>query len=994
MVMDGKIIIRGAKEHNLKNIDLELPRGKFIVFTGISGSGKSTLAMDTIFAEGQRRYLESLSSYARQFLGQMKKPDVESIEGLSPAIAVDQKTASHNPRSTVGTVTEIYDYLRLLYAKIGTPTCLGCGREIHSLTIEQMAETVVDEYEGTTVTIYAPVVRGRKGEYLQLLNDFYLKGYTKARVNEKFVNLKERVALSRYKSHTIDILIDTIEVNADTLGRIFEALEQATKLTDGLAMVETARSLDSARDDGGAKRIEAKRSEGAEAKLLSAAAGARSLAPVHKSFASTDAKDLATPRLFNQRLNCPYCDLSFPNIEPRLFSFNSPLGMCKECKGLGSKQEIDPERVIPDKNKTIEEGGILPGSYTEFNYYGAILRALQERYDLPANRRIKDLPEPAIRKILYGEGQPFALRIKFYIAGRPRVATLTFNGLLQHLKVRAENTESESVRSEIEGYMSKDPCPACHGTRLREEALHVLIGSRHIAELTGLSVIDALSFIQEVKLTMRQQLIVERVLKEIRVRLQFLVDVGLGYLTLDRPAATLAGGERQRIRLASQVGSGLTGVLYILDEPSIGLHARDNAKLLQTLKRLRDLGNTVIVIEHDEETMREADWIVDIGPGAGKNGGTIVANGPIESILAKSNGSLTGQYLRGEKQIPVPEDRRKPNKHTLLIRGAAEHNLKKLTVEVPLGLFVCVTGVSGSGKSTLVYDVLYKALAQKMYGAGDRPGRHLGIEGVEHLDKVIIIDQSPIGRTPRSNPATYTGVFTPVRELFAATKDARVRGYGPGRFSFNVRGGRCEACSGEGFLKIEMQFLPDVYVPCDVCNGKRYAAETLAVQYKEKNIAQVLSMTVGEALPFFTDIPKIKPILKVLSDVGLDYIELGQSATTLSGGEAQRVKLASELARRATGKTLYILDEPTTGLHFDDVNKLLKVLQRLTDGGNTVLVIEHNLDVVKSCDYLIDLGPEGGDAGGEVVTVGTPEEVAKYKQSLTGQFLKPLLRKE
>ncbi len=965
--MDDKIIIRGAREHNLKNIDLELPRGKFIVFTGISGSGKSTLAMDTIFAEGQRRYLESLSSYARQFLGQMKKPDVESIEGLSPAIAVDQKTASHNPRSTVGTVTEIYDYLRLLYAKIGTPTCLQCGREIQSLTIEQMAETVVDDCHGLTVTIYAPVVRGRKGEYLQLLNEFYLKGYTKARLNGKFVNLKERVALPRYKSHTIDIVIDTVKVNADALGRIFEALEQATKLTDGLALVEEA-SLVALRLGSGNKNMvlpeQAKRVEGPP-----------------------------TSRLFNQRLNCPYCDLSFQNIEPRLFSFNSPVGMCQQCKGLGSKQEIDPDRVIPDKNKTIEEGGILSGSYTEFNYYGAILRALQERYALPANRRIKDLADAAVRKILYGEGQPFALRIKFYIAGRPRVATLTFNGLLHHLKYRAENTESEAVRQEIEGYMSKDPCPSCHGTRLREEALHVLVGGKHIAELTSLSIAITLAFVQNLSLSQRQELIVERVLKEITVRLQFLVDVGLSYLTLDRPASTLAGGERQRIRLASQVGSGLTGVLYILDEPSIGLHARDNAKLLSTLKQLRDLGNTVIVIEHDEETMRESDWIVDIGPGAGKQGGTIVASGPIESILAKSNGSLTGKYLRGEKQIAVPAERRAFNKRALLIRGAAEHNLKKLTVEIPLGLFVCVTGVSGSGKSTLVHDVLYKALAQKMYGALERPGRHSGIEGIENLDKVIIIDQSPIGRTPRSNPATYTGVFTPIRELFAATKDARIRGYGPGRFSFNVRGGRCEACSGEGFVKIEMQFLPDVYVPCDVCNGKRYAAETLKVQYKQKSIAEVLAMTVGEALPFFTDIPKIKPILKVLSDVGLDYIELGQPATTLSGGEAQRVKLSTELARRATGKTLYILDEPTTGLHFDDVNKLLKVLQRLTDGGNTVLVIEHNLDVVKSTDYIIDLGPEGGDAGGEVVAVGTPEEVAKKPSSHTGRFLRGMLKK-
>lgn len=965
--MNNSIIIRGAKEHNLKNISLEIPRDKLVVFTGISGSGKSTLAFDTIFAEGQRRYLESLSSYARQFLGQMKKPDVESIDGLSPAISIDQKTASHNPRSTVGTVTEVYDYLRLLYAKIGIPHCLECGRAIEQQTIDQIVESIIDAFNGQEVMIFSPIVRGRKGEYHTLLNDFYLKGYAKARVNGAMVELNERVPLDRYKTHTIDILMDTLPATIENMSRLFEVVEFATGNAEGNVLVVSHKTSD----------VNPKKKGGKRTKL------------------TTDDLPLTTEieHFYNMKLSCPYCNVSFPEIAPRLFSFNSPYGACPTCTGLGVKREIDAELLIPDKNKTIEEGGILPDSYSQFNYYGSILRSLVDHYSLPANRRVKDLPQEKLNKILYGEEDPIPLKVKYYMNGRPRVFRTQFIGLIPMLEDRYQRTDSDTVRTDIERYMSSSDCPTCHGARLKPEALAVKVGGQSINEVVERAILDTHQFFKDLarSINPRERLIADRILKEITERLGFLLDVGLEYLTLDRAANTLAGGEAQRIRLASQVGSALTGVLYVLDEPSIGLHARDNARLLGTLKRLQKLGNTLIVIEHDEETMREADWLVDIGPQAGKYGGEIVASGTPAEVM-KHPTSLTAQYLRGDRVIVVPTYRRKPRKHSLIIRNATEHNLKNITVEIPLGVLVCVTGVSGSGKSTLINDILYEALAKKLHRANTRPGRHGGIEGMEHLDKVIVIDQSPIGRTPRSNPATYTGMFTPIRELFAATKGARIKGYGPGRFSFNVRGGRCEACQGDGLQKIEMQFLPDVYIPCDVCNGKRYTSETLSITYNNKNIAQVLGMTVEEGYLFFKDIPQIAEKLKILNDVGLGYIELGQSATTLSGGEAQRIKLATELAKRATGKTLYILDEPTTGLHFEDIHKLLGVVHRLVDAGNSVLIIEHQLDVIKTADWVIDLGPEGGDKGGTIVAQGTPEQIAKVKQSYTGQFLKPMLK--
>ncbi len=965
--MNNSIIIRGAKEHNLKNISLEIPRDKLVVFTGISGSGKSTLAFDTIFAEGQRRYLESLSSYARQFLGQMKKPDVESIDGLSPAISIDQKTASHNPRSTVGTVTEVYDYLRLLYAKIGIPHCLECGRAIEQQTIDQIVESIIDQFNGQEVLIFSPIVRGRKGEYHTMLNDFYLKGYAKARVNGAMVELSERVPLDRYKTHTIDILMDTIPATVENMSRLFEAVEFATGNAEGNVLVISNKTSDVSR----------KKQSGKRTKL------------------TTDDLPLTTEteHLYNMKLACPYCNLSFPEIAPRLFSFNSPYGACPTCTGLGVKREIDAELLIPDKNKTIEEGGILPDSYSQFNYYGSILRSLVEHYILPANRRVKDLPEDKLTKILYGEADPIPLKVKYYMAGRPRVFRTQFIGLIPMLEDRYQRTDSDTVRTDIERYMSSSDCPTCHGARLKPEALAVKVGGQSINEVVERAILGTHQFFKDLarSINPRERLIADRILKEITERLGFLLDVGLEYLTLDRAANTLAGGEAQRIRLASQVGSALTGVLYVLDEPSIGLHARDNARLLGTLKRLQKIGNTLIVIEHDEETMREADWLVDIGPQAGKYGGEIVASGTPAEVM-KHPTSLTAQYLRGDRVIVVPTYRRKPRKNSLIIKNATEHNLKNITVEIPLGVLVCITGVSGSGKSTLINDILYEALAKKLHRANTRPGKHGGIEGMENLDKVIVIDQSPIGRTPRSNPATYTGMFTPIRELFAATKGARIKGYGPGRFSFNVRGGRCEACQGDGLQKIEMQFLPDVYIPCDVCNGKRYTSETLSITYNNKNIAQVLGMTVEEGYIFFKDIPQIAEKLKILNDVGLGYIELGQSATTLSGGEAQRIKLATELAKRATGKTLYILDEPTTGLHFEDIHKLLGVVHRLVDAGNSVLIIEHQLDVIKTADWVIDLGPEGGDKGGTIVAQGTPEQIAKVKQSYTGQFLKKVLK--
>ncbi|MDD3006825.1 MAG: excinuclease ABC subunit UvrA [Candidatus Pacebacteria bacterium] len=933
------IIIKGAREHNLKNIDLELPRDKFIVFTGISGSGKSTLAFDTIFAEGQRRYLESLSSYARQFLGQMEKPDVDYIEGLSPAISISQKSASHNPRSTVGTITEVYDYLRLFYAKVGVPHCVKCGKPIMALTIEQMTEKVLEIGEGKKITIFSPVVRGRKGEYLQTLNELYKRGYIKARIDGKLVRLDEKIDMERYQMHDIDVFIDEIVINNDNLGRIFEDIERSVSLSDGLVKIGV-----------GKKEI-----------------------------------------TMNQQLSCPNCEFSFPEIEPRLFSFNSPFGACPECNGLGSKKEIDPVLVIPDKNKTIEEGAILPWSHKSNNYYGALLRAVAEKYRIPLKTRVKDISQDKIDKILYGSGEIEKIEVRLGMKGRTQVFNLNFSGVIPDMKRRYFKSESPKVREEIEKYMNDAPCSFCDGQRLNTNALAVKINGKNIAEISDMSVTDALTFFQEVVLTKREKLLSEKIVSEIKNRLGFLNDVGLNYLTLNRAGRTLAGGESQRIRLASQIGTALMGVLYILDEPSIGLHAVDNRKLLDTLKHLRDLGNTLIVIEHDEETMREADYLVDIGPGAGSHGGEVVFAGTYAQIL-KDKKSLTGDYLSGRKKIDIPKFRRKIGKRFLTVTKAKENNLKNVSASIPLGVFTCVTGVSGSGKSTLVNEVLYKSLARKLNRSMEKPGQCEKIEGMEYLDKVIQIDQSPIGRTPRSNPVTYTGIFNRIRDLFAMTKEAKEKGYQPGRFSFNVSGGRCEVCKGDGLIQVEMQFLPDVYLPCETCEGRRYNSETLRIKYKGKNISEVLNMTVAEAVEFFKDIPQIADPLFVLQDVGLGYIHLGQSATTLSGGEAQRIKLAAELSKRATGKTIYILDEPTTGLHFDDIKKLLDIINRLVDAGNTVLIIEHNLDVIKSADYILDLGPRGGTGGGEIIATGTPEEIAQNGNSLTGKAIKGVLK--
>ena len=936
----NKIIIKGAREHNLKNIDLEFPRDKFIVFTGISGSGKSTLAFDTIFAEGQRRYLESLSSYARQFLGQMEKPDVDHIEGLSPTISISQKAASHNPRSTVGTITEIYDYMRLFFAKIGVPHCINCQKPISVMTVEQMVDNILDKSDGKKIKIFSPIIRGKKGEHYQLLNDIYKKGYHKARIDGNLVELDEKIDLERYKMHNIDIFIDEIEVNENILSRIFEDVEQAVNLSEGLILIVSGKK----------------------------------------------------ESIMNRSLSCFDCGIAFVEIEPRLFSFNSPYGACTDCNGLGNKMEIDSKLVIPDYNKTISEGAVLPWSYKPNNYYGSLLDAIAQQFRIPLNVRLKDIPKEKLDIILYGGKEEEQLEVRYYTKKGSTVFHLKFNGLINDLERRYFKTDSPSVRKEIEKYMSISSCKTCLGLRLNKEALSVKVYKKNIAEISAMSINGSLNYFHNLKLTKREELTVGKVVVEIKNRLGFLVDVGLNYLTLDRTGTTLAGGEAQRIRLASQIGSALVGVLYVLDEPSIGLHARDNKKLLDTLKHLREIGNTLIVIEHDEETMREADFLVDIGPGAGAHGGEIVFAGNYSGIL-KCKNSITGQYLSGKKKIEAPIAKRKIGKNFLTVYKATENNLKNIDVSFPLRSFVCVTGVSGSGKSSLVNEILYKSLARKLHHSMQKPGAHQKIDGIENVDKVIQIDQSPIGRTPRSNSATYTGLFTPIREIFTLTKEAKERGYQPGRFSFNVAGGRCEVCKGEGFIKVEMQFLPDVYLPCEVCMGKRYNQESLKIKYKGKNIAEVLAMTVEEAEKFWKDVPQIYDVLKILKEVGLGYIHLGQSATTLSGGEAQRIKLASELSRKATGKTLYILDEPTTGLHFDDVKKLLDVLNRLVDCGNTVVVIEHNLDVIKSSDYIIDLGPEGGEEGGRVVTTGTPEEVAKYKESFTGVALEKIFGK-
>jgi excinuclease ABC subunit A len=948
-----KIIIKGAREHNLKNVDLELPRDKFIVFTGISGSGKSTLAFDTIFAEGQRRYLESLSSYARQFLGQMDKPDVDYIEGLSPAISIDQKAASHNPRSTVGTVTEIHDYLRLLYAKIGIPHCPECGREISKLSVDEIVDRIVALGEGKEIEILSPVVRARKGEYSTLLMDMWKRGYRAAYVNGKKYELdpKMKIDLARYKKHDIDVIVDTVMINDENLSRIFEDTERALKLAEGLVKIKVASK-------------KAKKTEEEKNNLV-----------------------------FNQKLSCPIHEIEFPEMEPRLFSFNSPFGACPSCEGLGTKKEIDADLVIPDKNKTISEGGVMPWSYKKNNYQGAILRAVTNYYHIPDNIRIRDLSEKHYQLLVFGDSDPDEISVSLRSkTGSTWKFNVEWRGVVGFLQDRYFKTESDAVRQDIEKYMCQSPCSTCKGSRYKPETLLVTVGGKNIHQSSVISVKESLHFFNELKFNKKEELIAGRILKEVQNRLGFLQNVGLGYLTLARAAFSLAGGEAQRIRLASQIGSQLVGVLYILDEPSIGLHARDNDKLLQTLLQLRDIGNTLIVIEHDEETMRAADYLVDIGPGAGRLGGEVVAAGTPEEVM-KSKSSLTAKYLNGELKIAVPNFRRPvKNKHWLTVRGATENNLKSITAEFPLKVLTCVTGVSGSGKSTLVEDILFKALSSKLMRSLERPGRHKEIVGIQHVNKVIMIDQSPIGRTPRSNPATYTGLFAPVRELFAATKDAKARGYLPGRFSFNVKGGRCDNCEGDGFLKIEMQFMPDVYLPCDVCKGKRYNRETLEVKYKSKNIAEVLEMTVSEAKDFFENFPEISAKLRVLEEVGLGYVHLGQSATTLSGGEAQRIKLATELSRRATGDTVYILDEPTTGLHFDDIRKLLGVLNQLVEAGNTVIVIEHNLDVIKTADWIIDLGPEGGEEGGRIIVTGPPEEIVKYhKESHTAKYLKEAL---
>ncbi len=932
-----KIIIKGCRQHNLKNIDLEIPRDELVVITGLSGSGKSSLAFDTIYAEGQRRYVESLSAYARQFLGQMDKPDVDSIDGLSPAIAIEQKTTSKNPRSTVGTVTEVYDYLRLLFARIGRPSCYICGREISAQTVQQITDAVMALPEGTRIQVLAPIVRGRKGEYKKELMAAAASGYVRARVDGVIRELAEPIPMDKKKKHDIEIVIDRLVVKPGVERRLAESVETALRQADGIVLINL---VDQKRD-----------------------------------------------QLYSEKLACIVDGISYPEITPQLFSFNGPQGACPTCDGLGGLLEFDPGLVIPNPNLTLREGAIKPwAKRTSFHHFH-MLEQIAEPCGFDINTPFKDLRPAQQKMLLHGAGTGAAKSSFFRLA--KGAACRPFEGVLSILKRRYDETDSYATQWELEQYMSYQTCPDCGGSRLRKEALAVKVAGMNIHDITRMSIKQALSFFSTIALTEKEALIAQRILKEIRERLGFMVHVGLDYLTLDRGSATLSGGEGQRIRLATQIGSSLVGVLYILDEPSIGLHQRDNRRLLDTLFRLRDLGNTVIVVEHDEETIRLADHVIDMGPGAGIHGGEVVAQGTPKEI-EMNDGSITGKYLSGKAVIPVPPVRRRQT-DSISVVGARENNLKNITVDFPLGLLTCVTGVSGSGKSTLVVDILYRALAQQLYRSTDRAGKHKDIKGLEHIDKVIDIDQSPIGRTPRSNPATYTGLFGPVRDLFAQLPESRMRGYKPGRYSFNVKGGRCEACEGDGLIKIEMLFLPDVYVTCDVCHGSRYNRETLDIRYKGKNIAEVLAMTVEQAFDFFQVIPALKAKLQTLMDVGLGYITLGQSATTLSGGEAQRIKLSKELSRRATGRTFYILDEPTTGLHFDDTKRLLEVLARLVDAGNTVVVIEHNLDVIKTADWIVDLGPEGGDRGGEVVAQGTPEDVETVRESYTGQFLKKAL---
>ena len=939
-MMNDKIIIKGAKEHNLKNINLEIPRDKLVVITGLSGSGKSSLAFDTLYAEGQRRYVESLSSYARQFLGLMEKPDVESIEGLSPAISIDQKTTSKNPRSTVGTVTEIYDYIRLLYARVGVPYCPNCGKRIEKQSIDQIVDNVMKLKEGTRIQILAPVVRSRKGEYTKLFEDLQKDGFARVRVDGEIYDLTEMddVKLDKKKKHEIEIVVDRLVIKSEITARLTESIEVALKHADNLVLIDVV----------GDKTI-----------------------------------------LYSCNYACPDCGFSFPELTPRMFSFNNPYGACPKCSGIGYLMKMDEDLIIPDKNKTLYDGVKAFGSSTMKKgdtMARMYFESIGEHYGVDIkNKKIKDLPRDFLDKILYGTGDE-EIDFEYSSYAGIRKFTAPFEGVIPTLERRHNETKSQGMRDFYEMYMSNMHCDECNGARLKKEILCIKIGNKNINELTNMSIRQIQQFLRNLELTDSQKMIAEMILKEVDARLQFLIDVGLEYLTLSRSAGTLSGGEAQRIRLATQIGSGLTGVLYILDEPSIGLHQRDNDKLIATLKKLRDLGNTLIVVEHDEDTMYAADQIIDIGPGAGVHGGNVMAQGTAEEIK-RVKGSITGDYLSGRKQIHVPSKRRKGNKKCIEVVGATENNLKNISVKFPLGVFTCITGVSGSGKSTLVNEVLYKNIAQQLNGASEKPGKCKQIKGLNNIDKIINIDQSPIGRTPRSNPATYTGAFDLIRDIFAGTNEAKMRGYAKGRFSFNVAGGRCESCNGDGVHKIEMHFLPDVYVPCEVCKGKRYNRETLEVKYKGKNIADVLDMTVEEALGFFENIPKIKNKIQTLYDVGLGYIKLGQPSTTLSGGEAQRVKLATELSKRATGKTLYILDEPTTGLHIADVHRLVDILQRLVDTGNSIIVIEHNLDLIKTADHIIDLGPEGGDAGGEVIAVGTPEQICKNEKSYTGKFL-------
>ena len=949
------IAIRGAREHNLKGIDVEIPRDKLVVFTGLSGSGKSSLAFDTIYAEGQRRYVESLSAYARQFLEMMQKPDVDQIDGLSPAISIEQKTTSKNPRSTVGTVTEIYDYMRLLWARVGVPYSPATGLPIESQTVSQMVDKVMALPEGTRCYLLAPVVRGRKGEYRKELAEYLKKGYQRVKIDGKFYEIADVPALDKKFTHDIDVVVDRIVVRADVAARLADSFEQALKLAEGLAVIELA---------------DAAAAEGAKA--------------------NKQRNESAGRMVFSEKFACPVSGFTIPEVEPKLFSFNNPFGACPKCGGLGVEQHIDADLIIPDKDATLRKGAIAPWAKSSSPYYLQTLEALGKHYKFALDSRWKELPKKTQDAILYGSGDD-DIKFSYDDGMRAYQTRKPFEGVITNLERRWKETESDWAREELQKYFTDVPCDACKGYRLKPEALCVKVGGAHIGEVSEMSVKRAGEWFTELpkRLNPKQTEIATRVLKEIRDRLRFLVDVGLEYLTLARSSGTLSGGESQRIRLASQIGSGLTGVLYVLDEPSIGLHQRDNERLLVTLQRLRDLGNTVIVVEHDEDAIRTADHVLDIGPGAGIHGGEIIAEGQVDDLIGNPN-SITGKYLSGELCVAIPE-RRTRERRAIRVVNARGHNLKKVTAEIPLGLFTCVTGVSGGGKSTLLIDTLYKAVARKLNGASEAPAPHDKIEGLEHIDKIIDIDQSPIGRTPRSNPATYTGAFTPIREWFAGLPESKARGYEPGRFSFNVKGGRCEACQGDGVIKIEMHFLPDVYVTCDVCNGKRYNRETLDVTFKNKTIADVLDMTVEEGLEFFKAVPRVRDVLKLLHRVGLDYIHIGQQATTLSGGEAQRVKLAKELSKRATGRTLYILDEPTTGLHFHDVAKLLEVLHELVDTGNSVVVIEHNLEVIKTADWLIDLGPEGGDGGGEIVAQGTPEDVVKVKRSYTGKFLAPVL---